>query len=77
MWNGPGWGPMHGWWIMPFLVVICLALLLFILSRLFGSGGFCGRPPTDRDSGIEELKKEIEAMRQEIRELKEKNKKAD
>ena len=61
---------------MPFFGIIFLVLFLLIASRFFG-GGFCGRPPADRDSGIEELKKEIKALRDEIRELKNKDKKAD
>ncbi len=77
MWNGPGWGPMYGWWIMPFFGIIFFVLFLLIASRFFGGSGFCGRPPADRDSGIEEIKKEIKALRDEIRELKNKDKKAD
>lgn len=77
-WNGPGWGPMYGWWIMPIFAILFLVIILFIVSRFFGAGGgFCGKTPTDRDSGIEELKKEIRDLREEIRELKNKNKKAD
>lgn len=76
MWNGPGWGPMYGWWIMPIFGIIVFVLVLFIVSRFFGAGGgFCGRPPTDRDSSIEELKKEIKALRDEIKELKNKKEK--
>jgi uncharacterized membrane protein len=72
-WNSPGgWGPMYGWWIMPFFAVIFLLIVLFIVSRFFGGGGFCGRPNSDRDSDTEELRKEIKALREEIRELKNK-----
>jgi len=63
---------MYGWWIMPFFAIIFLVLVLFIVSRFFGAGGFCGRPPADRDSSIEDLKKEIQSLRNEIRELKNK-----
>ena len=75
MW-GPGWGPMYGWWVMPFFGIIFMVIVLLIVSRFFG-GGFCGRPPADRDSGIEEIKKELKALRDEISELKNKDKKAD
>jgi len=70
-WSGPGWGPMYGWWIMPFFGIIFFVLVLFIVSRFFGAGGYCGRPYADRDS-IEDLKKEIKALSDEIRELKNK-----
>ncbi len=77
-WNGPGYGPMHGWWIMPIIGIICLLIVLLIVSRFFGGwGGFCGKPPTDRDNGIDELRKEIKALREELKELKEKDRKAD
>lgn len=75
---GPGWGPMYGWWVMPFFGIIFFVVMLLIVSRFFGSGGgFCGRPPADRDNSMEELKKEIQALRDEIRELKNKDSKAD
>lgn len=44
-WNAQGWGPMYGWWFMPFFGIIFLLLMLFIVRRFFGAGGwFCGRP---------------------------------
>jgi uncharacterized membrane protein len=64
---------MYGWWFMPIFGIVFLLIVLFIVSRFFGSwGGFCGRPPADRDSGIEELRKEISALRDEVKELKSK-----
>lgn len=68
---------MYGWWVMPFFGIIFLVLMLLIVSRFFGGGGFCGRPPADRNNDLEEIKKEITALREEIRELKNKDKKAD
>jgi len=76
MW-GPGWGPMYGWWVMPFFGIIFLVIVLLIVTRFFGGGGFCNRPPVDRGNGIEELRREIKALRDEISELKNKDKKAD
>lgn len=73
MWNGPGWGPMYGWWFMPLFAIIFLVILLFIISRFFSAGGFCGRGPMDRrteDEDLRELRKEIRELRDEIRELK-------
>ena len=73
-WNGPGGGPMYGWWIMPVFGIVFLLVVLLIVSRFFGSGsGFCGRPRTGRlteDDEIKELRKEIRELRDEIRELK-------
>lgn len=72
-WNGPGpgWGPMYGWWFMPIFGILFLLIVLFIASWFFGGrGGFCRRPPADRDSDIDELRKEIKALRDEVRELK-------
>ncbi len=72
-WNGPGpgWGPMYGWWIMPIFGIIFLLIILFIVSRFFGSGnGFCGKRERRDDDGILELKKEIQELKEEIRELK-------
>ena len=72
-WNGPGCGPMYGWWMMPIFGILFLLIFFFIFSRFFGGGaGFCGRQPADRDSGIDDLKKEIKALRDEVKELKNK-----
>jgi len=32
MW-GPGWGPMYGWWVMPFFGIIFLVIVLLIVTR--------------------------------------------
>jgi uncharacterized membrane protein len=67
---------MYGWWVMPVFGIIFLVLVLLIVRRFFGAGGgFCGKPPAGRDSSIEELKKEVQALRDDIRELKEKERK--
>ncbi len=73
-WNGPGpgWGPMYGWWVMPFFGIVFLVIVLLIVSRFFG-GGVCGRPPASRDEDIEALKREIRALRDEVRDLKAKH----
>jgi len=83
MWcNGPGWGPGYGWWFMPLFGIICLAIFLYVISRLFGSSGFrdsfpCGRPASGKDQNtIDELKGEIRELRAEILALKE-NKKSE
>lgn len=77
-WNGPGWGPMNGFWMMPFFFIIFLVIVFFIVGRLSaGGGGFCGRTPLRQGSDIDDLKKEIQALRDEVRELKNKDKKAD
>ena len=69
---------MVGWWIMPILGFLCLFIVLFFVSRFFGAGGgFCGRPPADRDSGMEELRKEIRALRDEVKDVKDKAGKAE
>lgn len=77
-WGGSGCGPMNGWWIMPIFGVLCLFIVLFFVSRFIGAGGgFCGRAPAERDSGMEELRKEIRALRDEVKDLKEKTGKAE
>lgn len=75
-WNGPGCGPVYGWWIMPILGIFFLLIFLFIFGRFFGAG-FCGRPPAGQrdDEALTVLKKEIQELKDEIRKLqKEKTK---
>ena len=73
-WNGPGWGHMYGgWWVMPFLGIICMVIFMYIIFRVFCSGdGSCGRPTIghNKDDNLTELKEEIQALRKEIDELK-------
>jgi len=68
---------MYGWWFMPLFAIIFLVIIFFIISRFFGASGFCGRTPSGHDSSIDDLKKEIQALRDEIKELRNKDKKAD
>jgi len=65
---------MHGWWMfMPFFWIIFIIICVLFMSRFFG-GGFCGRGRSGHDSGIDDLKKEIQALRDEIKGLKDREK---
>ena len=58
---------------MPLFAIIFLVVILFVVSRFFVAGGFCGRTPMNRsneDDALKELKKEIRDLREEIKELK-------
>jgi len=65
-WNQAGWGPMYGWWFMPFFV--------FFIFRIFNrNGGRCGPfiQGTPRDNqGQDELLDEIRTLRREVDELR-------
>jgi hypothetical protein len=51
-------------------------IVFFIVGRFFG-GEFFGGTPSRQGSDIDDLKKEIQALGDEVQELKNKNKKAD
>ena len=71
-WNGSGWGHMYGWWLMPLFGIVCMVIFLYIISRIFSSGGFCGRHSMGNDQGsVNELKEEIHELRKEITALRE------
>lgn len=60
---------MYGWWIMPIFGIIFLVICLYFFSRFFG----CGRGPMDHSgerAELEDMKNEIQSLRDEIRELK-------
>jgi hypothetical protein len=44
--------------------------VFFIVGRFFGGGEFCGGTPSRQGSDIDDLKKEIQALGNEVRELK-------
>lgn len=70
-WNGPGWGHVYGWWFMPLFGIVCMVIFLYVISRIFGSGGFCGKYPLANDQGnMDELKNEIRELREEVKVLK-------
>lgn len=74
-WHGPGWGPGYGWWLMPLFGIIFLIIALIVVSRFFGRGGgpWCGghEARTAADERLEELIREIKALKEEVKELKE------
>lgn len=63
---------MYGWWFMPVFAILFIVVILFFVGRFFSSGGFCGRTPMNRsmeDKNVEEMRKEIQELRDEIRGL--------
>ncbi len=58
---------------MPLFGITCMIVFLYVLSRIFGSGGgFCGRHDQQGPQGnIDELHREIRELREEIKSLKE------
>lgn len=70
-WNGTGWGPMHGWWPMPFFGLICMIIFLYALSRIFGRGLGDRQSPTEEQRNIDQLTREVRELRSEIKALKE------
>ena len=68
-WNGPS--PMWGmWWIFPLIGLAFIILILFAISRFFGSGvGFCGGRRYDE---IEDLRREMRELKDEISKLRKK-----
>ena len=73
-WDGPGWGHMYGgWWFMPVFGLFCMIIFLYVFSRIFGSGGgFCGRHDHQGNgANVDELKREIQELRNEIKTMKE------
>lgn len=78
-WNGPAWGPVSGWWIMLLIGIVFMVVCLFIISRVFGigAGSGCMIPKNNantnypkNDEKIDELKKEIQSLKEDIRNLK-------
>ena len=73
MWNHGGWGPMYGWWMMPVFGLICMAIFVFFVSRIFNRDGCRGpfNPGAPGDNQKEdELLDEIKALRREVDELR-------
>lgn len=75
MW-GPGpWGAgMWGlWWVFPLLgllfMVVMMGACFRMMRGMMGGGGMCGRGG-DHPSSMEDLRREVRALREEIKQLK-------
>ena len=68
-WNGPP--PMWGmWWIFPFIGIAFMIVMLFVIPRFLGGGiGFCGGRRNDE---IDDLRREIRDLKDEITKLRKK-----
>ncbi len=64
-WYGNASWPMWGWWVIPLIgMTLCILMCLFFRSRTTG-WHCCGRDSA-RFKDLEEMKKEITALREEI-----------
>lgn len=75
-WNHTGWGPMHGWWFMPFFGMLCMGIFLYFLFRVFNREGgsgcqFAHRGPQNNQQR-DDLLNEIKVLRSEVDKLNKK-----
>ena len=79
MWNYGGWGPMYGMWFMPIFGLLCMLIFVYVITRILNrNGGCCGQSnqtPPPENPVQDELLEEIQALRREVEELREKQNK--
>ena len=70
MWWWNGLHPMWGMWVFPLIGLVFMIVCLFAISGFFGGGaGFCG---SRRHNEIEDLRREMGELKDEIVKLRRK-----
>ena len=75
MWNEPVWEPIMygGWWLMPLFGISFMLLCVYMFSRFYGANrSMCSGSNQKEDvyDIFAELRREIHALRMEIKEMR-------